>query len=100
VDTVSSIPPRAGDILEDHRRRAGLSKAAVARRMGTSRAQYDRVTRDARPTVDALTKAAEAVGITDTAPLLRSAGYDPGLVAATRRNQSAAPVEPVIRLAG
>lgn len=100
MDTTDNTLSQVGDLLEQHRNRAGLTKGDVAKRMATSRSQYDRVTRDPRPKVAQLVKAARAVGMTDTAPVLRAAGYDPELVAATRAEENQATTQPVMRLAG
>jgi DNA-binding phage protein len=52
------------DLLEDGMRREGLSKPQMAKRMGTSRSQLDRVLDPGNATIqlDTLIRAARAVG--------------------------------------
>lgn len=73
-----------GEVLEDHRRRAGLSKSQVTRSMSSARSTWDRmISGNHRPGVELVLKAARAVSL-DPAEALRLAGFDPDLVSRTR----------------
>lgn len=81
----------AGPTLKDARRRAGLTQAQLAQRLGTTQSAIARLERPgANPRLDTLITAVEATGHTLRAQLEpRKPGIDETLVAASLRESPA-----------